>query len=35
MAGTGELRSCVLDALHDQTQVDQRGAVIIPIAIYK
>ena len=34
-AGAGELRPCVLDALHDQTEVDQRGAVIIPIAIYK
>ncbi|HEY5052251.1 MAG TPA: hypothetical protein VII45_02465, partial [Solirubrobacterales bacterium] len=34
-AQNGELRECVLAALHDQTEVDQRGAVIIPVAIYK
>lgn len=34
-AASGDLRECVLAALHGQTEVDQRGAVIIPVAIYK
>jgi hypothetical protein len=32
---SGELRACLLHALNGQTEVDQRGAVIIPVAIYK
>jgi len=31
----GERRTCVLDRLREQTEIPKRGAVILPIAIYK
>jgi hypothetical protein len=35
MSGQGELRVCIEKNLDNQTEVSQRGAVIIPVAIYK